>query len=326
VKRSDIALGVLVAVLWGLNFVAIDAGLDHLPPLFFVTLRYLLAVLPLILFVPRPDVGWRTVVAVGVFGCVLQFGLLFLSIDRGLPAGLSSVVIQCQVPFTVALAVPLLGERVTRRQAMGIGIALIGIACIGVMRSAAIPVSALLLCLGAAAAWGVSNVVTRASGSRRPLSLLVYSSAAAVPPLLLGSVLLEGPTAGWRALGDLAPESYLALAYVVVAATWVGFGLWLVLLGRYHSSVVSPFALLAPPVGLIAAWLMRGEQPSTGELLGCLLALVGLVLVAAPRRQRRPRRLGRNRSSRPCARAARAAFMPGAPCTPPPGCADADPR
>ena len=65
-RRSDAALGVLVAVLWGLNFVAIDAGLDQLPPLFFVSLRYLLAVLPLILFVPRPDVGWRTVVAIEV--------------------------------------------------------------------------------------------------------------------------------------------------------------------------------------------------------------------------------------------------------------------
>ena len=325
-KRRDVALGVLVAILWGLNFVAIDAGLDQLPPLFFVSLRYLLAVLPLVLFVPRPDVPWQTVVTIGIFGCVLQFGLLFVSIDRGLPAGLSSVVLQCQVPFTVALAVPFLGERVSRRQALGIALALGGIACIGVMRSAAVPLSALLLCLGAAAAWGVSNVVTRASGSTRPLSLLVYSSAVAVPPLLVGSLLLEGPSEGWRALRDLSPVSFVALAYVVAMATWVGFGLWLVLLGRYPSSVVSPFALLAPPVGLIAAWLLRGEQPSSGELLGCLLALVGLVLVAAPRGQRLRSRLGRNRSSRACASAARAAFVPQAPWTPPPGCADAEAR
>ena len=339
-KRSDVCLGVLVAVLWGLNFVAIDAGLDQLPPLFFVALRYLLAVLPLVLLVPRPDVGWRIVVAVGIFGCVLQFGLLFLAIDRGLPAGLSSVVLQCQVPFTVAIAAIVLGERVTRRQGVGIGVALAGMACIGVMRSSAVPWTALALCVGAAAAWGVSNVVTRSAGSARPLSLLVYSSAVAVPPLLLASLALEGPTAGLHALRALTPTSLVALAYVVAAATWVGFGLWFVLLGRYHSSVVSPFALLAPPVGLLSSWWLRSEQPSAGELAGCLLVLVGLVLVAAPRRRprqdrpdrqdrqgrQRPTRRGRSRSTLDRASAARAAFIQGAPCTPPPGCADAEPR
>ena len=280
-SRLDVSLGVLVAVLWGLNFVAIDAGLDQLPPLFFVAVRYLLAALPLLLFVPRPDVEWRVVVAVGIFGCVLQFGLLFLSIERGLPAGLSSVVLQCQVPFTVAIAILVLGEHVTRRQGVGIAIAVAGIALIGAMRSSSVPLSALLLCLGAGAAWGLSNVVTRASRTTRPLSLLVYSSAVAVPPLLVASAVLEGPTTGWRALHELTGTSVVALAYVVAAATWIGFGLWFVLLGRYDSSMVSPFALLAPPVGLVASWWLRDEQPSSGELAGCVLALVGLALVVA---------------------------------------------
>src|SRR5256885_3911165 len=112
-------LALSVAALWGVNFVAIDYGLESFPPLLFACLRFTLVAFPAVLFLPRPPIGWRLVVAVGFFLSTCQFGLLFLSIHVGMPAGLASLVIQLNAVFTVVLAVAVLGERPGRRQLAG---------------------------------------------------------------------------------------------------------------------------------------------------------------------------------------------------------------
>src|SRR5436305_9072859 len=127
-------LAASVALLWGLNFVAIDVGLDTFPPLLFVALRFALTAFPAVLFVRRPAIGLRWIVAVGLFLSVGQFGLLFVAIHVGMPAGLSSLVAQLQVVFTIVLAVPFLGERPTPSQLCGGLIAFAGLAAIAVGR------------------------------------------------------------------------------------------------------------------------------------------------------------------------------------------------
>ena len=85
------ALLVLVAFIWGVNFVAIHVGLDHFPPLLFSALRFTLVAIPAVFFVKRPPVAWKYVAAVGFMLGVVKFGLVFISIDIGLPAGLASL-------------------------------------------------------------------------------------------------------------------------------------------------------------------------------------------------------------------------------------------
>src|SRR5688500_15483765 len=107
--RRHVAMAVVVAIVWGVSFVVIHVGLDHSPPLLFAALRFCLVALA-IPFVPRPGVGVGYVDAVGVLLSAGQFGLLFVGIDRGLPAGLASLVLQLQSAFTVGLAVLFLKE------------------------------------------------------------------------------------------------------------------------------------------------------------------------------------------------------------------------
>lgn len=57
-RPSHIALAVLVTAIWGVNFVIIEVGLDHFPPLLFSALRFLVAALPAVFFVGRPKVAW----------------------------------------------------------------------------------------------------------------------------------------------------------------------------------------------------------------------------------------------------------------------------
>lgn len=274
-------LGVAIAVAWGLNFVAIGQGLHDLPPLLFVGLRYLFAALPLVFFVRAPDVPRGTVVLLGLLGGVGQFGLLFLGVAAGMPAGLSSVVLQAQMPFTVLLGIVLLHERPDRRQLAGLATAVLGLAVVALHRGQGVPLAAVLLVLGGGACWAGANVVARSARSARPFSLLVHSSAVAAPCMLTLSVLVEGPRRDLAALSTIGPTAALSLAYVVVVATVAGYGAWYWLLSRYPSSSVAVFPLLAPVAALSSAWLVLGETVPTVQLIGAGIAVAGVALAVA---------------------------------------------
>ena len=76
---THLLLALAVVFVWGTNFVVIKLGLAELPPFLFATLRFALSAFPFLLFVPRPAVPWRTLVAFGVLLGAGQFGLLFLA-------------------------------------------------------------------------------------------------------------------------------------------------------------------------------------------------------------------------------------------------------
>jgi len=189
------ALAVSVALLWGVNFVAIDVGLETFPPLLFVALRFALTAFPAVLVTRRPAVPARLVVAIGLFLSVGQFGLLFVAIHIGMPAGLSSLVLQLQAVFTIALAIAFLGERPTRTQIAGAAIAFAGLALIAAGRTQNVPWLSLLLVVGAAASWGAGNVCTRVAKPPDGFALLVWASLVGPIPLAALSFLLEGPHA-----------------------------------------------------------------------------------------------------------------------------------
>jgi drug/metabolite transporter (DMT)-like permease len=91
----------------------------------FAALRFGLIAFLAIFFVPRPDVRWMAVVDVGLFICVGQFGLLFVAMNTGLPAGLASVIAPLQPVFTIPLAarssIPWSATRTLRGRSGGYG-------------------------------------------------------------------------------------------------------------------------------------------------------------------------------------------------------------
>src|SRR5438105_7163153 len=207
-----------------------------------------------------------------------QFGVLFVAMNTGLPAGLASVIAPLQPVFTIPLAVVALGERPSLPQVIGVSLAIVGLGTIAGGRAHGVPLLAVALGVASAAAWGCGNVVTRAARPKRPFSLLVWSSVVAPVPLLGLSLVFEG-TGRWQsAASSVSASGIAALAYVVVVSTFFGYGTWYWLLSRHLASTVAPFTLLVPVVGILTAWLVRGEHPTWGELLGSLIVLVGLAL------------------------------------------------
>ncbi|QEE60672.1 EamA family transporter [Salinibacterium sp. dk2585] len=277
-KPRDRLLAALVALIWGLNFVVIDWGMEGVPPLLFVAIRFVVVLLPAIFFVRRPQVPWRFIVGVGLFMSLGQFALLYSSMHLGMPPGLAALVLQAQVVFTMLIAAGALREIPRPTQLAGALIGSLGLAVVAFGRDAQVPLLAFLLCIGAALSWGVGNVVSRASGAKGGLSLTVWSALVVPVPLFVLSLLLEGPQEVATALSGLGIEAILATLYTAVIASLVAYGIFNSLLSRYPAASVVPWILLVPVVGIVAAWLLLGEVPNTAELLGGALMLAGLLV------------------------------------------------
>jgi O-acetylserine/cysteine efflux transporter len=279
-----VLLALAVVLVWGINFVVIEVGLEDFPPLLFSALRFFLAAVPAIFILGRPRVAWRYVIAVGLALGVAKFGLLFVAMDRGVPAGLASLVLQSQVIFTVIFAVLVLRERPRRMQLFGIGVACAGLLLIVVDRGLASPLGALLLVIAAGACWGVSNTVTRHAKPQDILRFMVWVSAVAVLPLTVLSLLVEGPRADLEALRSIDLGGAASLLYLAGAATLFGFGVWGYLLGVYDASTVAPFSLLVPVVGMAAAWILRGEAVGLQQAIAAVLIMGGMACTVVRRR------------------------------------------
>jgi O-acetylserine/cysteine efflux transporter len=283
-RPAHVSLAVLVAAIWGLNFVIIDVGLDDFPPLLLSSLRYTLAALPLLVLRGMPGVPWRWVIAVGAIIGVVKFSLLFIGMDVGLPAGLASLVLQAQALFTVVFAAVVLRERPAVSQWLGLAVAFGGLALVASRLQGDATPTGFALVIAAAAAWGVGNLVLKRAAPPDPLRFMSWICVVPPLPLLCLSLAFEGPGELGDALSGVDLGGVGAVLYIAFAATTVGWALWARLMGLYPASMVAPFALLVPIFGLGFAAVLLGEPVGARELVATVLVLGGVLLtLKAPR-------------------------------------------
>ncbi|MFA6573824.1 MAG: EamA family transporter [Nocardioides sp.] len=286
-NRRDSLLAALVAAVWGFNFVVIDWGMGDVPPLLFLTARFVLVVLPAVFLIPRPQAPWRVVVAIGLFMSLGQFGFLYVGMAAGMPPGLAALVLQAQVIFTILIAAGVLRERPTPGQVAGVLLGSVGLLVVALGRGGEVPLLALALTLLAALTWGVGNVLSRASGVSGGLSLTVWSALVVPAPLLALSLLLDGPAAVGDGLAAFGWEALASSLYTAGLASLVGYGIFNTLLGRNPSASVVPWVLLAPVVAMASAAVLLDQWPNGAESLGGLLLVLGVLVAVRP-----PRRAG----------------------------------
>ncbi|WP_062227848.1 EamA family transporter [Aureimonas frigidaquae] len=271
-------LALLVVAVWGTNFVVIRVALDHLPPLLFAGLRFTLAFLPLAFVLKRPAVPWCHLVAYGLLIGSGQFGLLFIAMKGSISPGLASLVIQCQVFFTIGLAMWLGAERVRGFQWAALMLAGGGLGVIMLNTGGDTSVYGVLMVLAAAMSWALGNMVAKRSAVQNMLPYVVWASLFSAPPLLILSLALEG----WPAIrhgiftADLA--TWGAVLWQTVGNTLFGYGAWGYLLNRYPAATVTPMALLVPVFGMGASALWLGEALPGWKLAAAGLVISGLAL------------------------------------------------
>ena len=280
----DLSLTLAVVAVWGYTFVPIKVALVEVPPFTLAALRFFLAAVPMVFFIRRPAMPWRDVVAYGFAIGVCQFGLLFLGLKLGMPAGLSSLVIQMQVFFTIGLAVVFAGDRLRRHNVVGAAIAVVGMIVLALYKVGTGLTGTMIgyaCVIGAALAWGVGNIVAKRGAGMHGadmFALTVWSSLVPPLPLLALGFAFEGGTAISHVVAAMSPLAWACVLVMSYGATLFGFGSWNALLHRYTTALISPFALLIPVSGLVSGALFLDETLAPVQTAGVALVFAGLVV------------------------------------------------
>lgn len=271
-------LALAVVAVWGTNFVVIKVALADLPPLLFATLRFTFALLPAVFFLRKPDVPWRNLAAYGVLIGLGQFGMLYIAMQHDISPGLASLVVQVQVFFTIGLSMWLTRERVKRFQVAALVLATAGLAIILLHTDGSTTPLGLGLVLIAAASWAGGNMVQRATPGVNSLAYVVWASLFSIPPLLILSLVFEGPERMLLGVQNAGLATWGAVLWQSVGNTLFGYAAWGWLLARYPAATISPLAFFVPVFGMAASAALLNEPMQDWKLTAAGLVLGGLAL------------------------------------------------
>ncbi len=271
----------IFVVLWSTGFIGAKFGLPYVEPATFLTLRFVLVValmLPIALAWRAPWPSSPAQVAhIAVSGMLLHGGYLggvFGAIHHGMSAGLTALIVGMQPILTAFVSAPLLGERVTRRQWLGLVLGLAGVVLVVSPALAGLTLPAAGLALVALASITAGTIYQKrycASFDLRSGSVVQFVAAGLV--LAPFAFLFETREIRWSA------ELAFALAWLVFVLSIGAISLLTLLIRRGAVTKVASLMYLTPPTTAVMAWLAFGETLSMQALLGLALAAVGVALV-----------------------------------------------
>jgi len=283
VKPADIFLAVLVAVIWGLAFVASRLALDELSPALMTAMRFAIAALPC-LFVRRPNVPWTVLIAISATLFLGQFLAQSWGIAHGVPVGLASVIVQSQALFTVAFAAVAFREIPTGMQAAGIAVAAVGLLMICGTVGFDFSVGAFAVLMISPVSFAIGNLLLRQAREVPMFDLFAWLCLVPPLPLLALAFAVDGPQATWHALWQMSLTGWASMLFVGVISTCIAYWLWGRLLRDYTAAQVVPFALLVPFVGAAASSIVFGERFGPLRLAGMVTVVCGIAIMLLSKR------------------------------------------
>src|SRR5229473_5698619 len=209
-KPYDVCLAVMVAVTWGLAFVASRIALDEFPPALMTALRFAVAAVPC-LFVRKPKVSWPLLIAISLTLFFGQFLAQAYGIAHGVPVGLTSVIVQSQALFTIGFAAIVFRELPTRVQAVGIGVAVVGLLMICGTVGYDFSVAAFAVLMICPISFAIGNLLLRHAPGVRMFDLFAWLCLTAAIPLLALTLLANGPQATWHALAHMSLTGFVCM-------------------------------------------------------------------------------------------------------------------
>jgi O-acetylserine/cysteine efflux transporter len=277
-KNKDFLVLVLITAIWGFNFSFIKLGLVNFDPYLLAAIRFLLCAVPAIFVIKRPPVAWSLLAAYGfVFG-VLQWGLIYAGIQLGVSAGVASLLTQCSVFMTMGLGLLFFKEKLNTSMVIGTLISFVGVFLIFDQTQGQRAAWGMLLILGGALAWAVSNVIVKKSGTTAMFGFFIWSSIFSPLPLLLLAYGVSGSQAIIHSLVHIDSRAILSVLFQVYPTSLLGYSVWNHFMQKYPVSQVAPLSLLVPVFGILGSVLIFQESLPTYKWIAMILILSGLIV------------------------------------------------
>ncbi|MCH8684658.1 DMT family transporter [Pedomonas mirosovicensis] len=276
-KPLHFAFLMLINVAWGFNIVPIKLALMELDPLAAAVIRF-----AFLLILCSPALRWvpgrmGAIIATGLVMGALQFS--FMNVAYGMATNVSALAISSQlwVPFSLILAIALLGERIRWIRTVGIALAFSGIAYLSFdphVFSERLPLALMVISSFAAA---LGTVMVRRLTGISPLNLQAWISISSIPPLALLSLVYE-PGALTHPL-DIPLRVYGYLLFAAGFSSVVGHAGLAWLLQRYPVTIISPFTLLSPLLAVLFSVWVFDNVLTEQMIIGGVIALVGVAII-----------------------------------------------
>ncbi len=279
----DTLLCLLAIVIWAGNLIAIKLSIGELSPLTALAVRFGLAALVFLPFARWPGKeSFLVLLQIGLLMGFIHQGLLFVGMAH-LGAGITAVLLQAQVIFSVLIGWLVFKEHMSLRAWAGIILGIAGIGVItGLSGQGTASLTGVTMLIASTFVLALAYMRMKQLKPVRPATFLFGINALPFPFVLAASLLLEPgalaviPQADWGMLSLV-----LGFQIVFVGASHI---LWQRLLSRNPLSLVTPFTLLLPVFGMAMAFVMLNETIDLRTLLGAALTVAGVSLIVLRRR------------------------------------------
>jgi drug/metabolite transporter (DMT)-like permease len=229
---------------------------------------------------PLPPLSaWPPLLALGVMGLTI-YHLCLNNAETGIASGTAAIILALSPAVTGVASALWLGERLSARVIAGLAVALIGVVLVVLTSGQSLhfqPKAALVL---------VSVLATSLYFVGQKPFLTRYSAEAVTTVTFIGGTLAALPFGLGlpHALMAAPPSRIVALLWLGLAPTFIGYLTWNMAIQRASVSKVTSFIYFSTPIALVISWLWLGERPGVATLIGAAIVIAGVVLTNTRKR------------------------------------------
>jgi O-acetylserine/cysteine efflux transporter len=265
----DLAVAALMNVMWALNIIAAKMAVTEVPPLTAAFLRQAIVMVVCLSWLRIVPGQMRAIGGLGVLTGALFFVFINLSLLATSNVSALAIAGQLGVPFSMILAVLVLGERIHKFRILGVALSFLG----GIVNE----IAGIGLQVVASAIWACASLIQR--NVRDVPIMTVYAWIGLFGVAILGPLALIFEPQGMASIPHIPLRSFGWIAFSAIGSTLLGHGSMAWLLQRHPISVVTPLTLVSPVLSvLVAAWYF-GTPLTPAMILGGIVALIGVAIV-----------------------------------------------
>jgi O-acetylserine/cysteine efflux transporter len=288
IPPRDLALILVICVVWAGNFVAAAQGMRHFSPFLFMILRFLLVLALLVPFLRLPPRGqWPRLVGVCLSIGGLHFALLFWALSRSADISSVAIVQQTYIPISVLLAMGLMHERVGWKTLAAVLVAFLGVLVVGFDPLVLQQTDVLAIALASAGFQALGSIYQRGIRGVGVLSFQAWTAVISLPVLLAATLLFEHGQL--ETIRSAQWSHWAAIGYSAILASIVGHGLFFFLVQRHPVSSIMPYLQLTPVFAVVFGIVVWGDRPGGRLLIGGTLVIAGILFITLRARRRMAR-------------------------------------